>query len=234
MDNKLIIKIKYFNNNVIELIEKIKEYKLTYPRYVYNVADKIFKVELKNEKDKKYYNSKFKIEEVNKSYNYKIILNDNTIKNHEVEKEIKSQIGVDVEVSKYLYNGIDTGILYINAKKKIKRNKRSIKIKKNKYRITCRSENENNTAITWRKVISNPNKEPASINIKPKPTLAKNEEKKEKEKEKLVDLIPQKQVNKPSESAIKTKEQGEEIKKHIEKKKSGTKQSKNHPYLQNK
>jgi len=147
-----IIKIKFHNNNAIELIKQIKLFKLNNPNYVYNIDNNLFKVELKKIEDKDHYRKKFRIEDFYKSYVYKIKINNNTIRNHELEQVIKKHTGVTVEVSKLQFNGVDTGIVNINARKKIERNKRTITINKIKFRIECRNGTEEKVTRIWKKV----------------------------------------------------------------------------------
>jgi len=156
MLDKVIIKIKYDNNNVIDVIKDIKKKHIPSPKYVYNINNNIFKIELYNIKHKQQYVKHFKVLE-DKLYKYKIILNNFNLKNYEIEEAIKLHTHINVTAIKVFHQEIDTGVVLINSPRKIKKGKRLIKIKNKTYRIICREDKADSTTL-WRVVPANSDK----------------------------------------------------------------------------
>jgi len=68
-----------------------------------------------------------------------------------LKKVIKEQTKLRVTVSRYCYEGVDTGIFFITTNQKIERNKRYLKIKSKSYRIECMNNSEiNNYKTIWK------------------------------------------------------------------------------------
>jgi len=146
------ILLKYDCDTTIKLIKKLKELKVTLPSYCYNIGSNIFKLELKENEDKEVYRKNFKIEDFYKQriYYYKTTINNNKVKTYQIEECIKEQMKLRSTVSKYCYEGVDTGVFFITTSQKIKRNKRNIRINKNSFRIECmKTEEINNYNTKW-------------------------------------------------------------------------------------
>jgi len=147
------ILLKFDCNNTIKVINRIKELKINLPSLCYNIGEHLFKLELKKTEDKEEYKKNFEIEEFYKKklYYYKIKINNNKIKAHQLEELIKEQIKLQATVSRYCYEGVDTGIFFITTNQKIEGSKRNLKINSKSYRIECMNDTEiKNYKTIWR------------------------------------------------------------------------------------
>jgi len=186
LDNT-IIKIKYSNNKPNEVINFILENKLPPPKYVFNLAQNIFKIKLQDITDLENYKKHFNIID-DKIYKYKIILNNDTVKNQEIEDAIIKSTGIKAEASKVYYKGIDTGVVHINSARKLEKNVRLIKVKSKNYKITCRdasADGINVLKVKGPQSISNDktqNKKDIQIEDKKKEDIFTQSKEKEKQK----------------------------------------------------
>jgi len=149
------ILLKYECNNSITLINKLKQLKINFPSFCYNIGTNIFKLEVKKTEDKEEYRKNFVIEDFYKLklYYYKIKINNNIYKTYQIEQLIKEQTKLKNTVSRYCYQGVDTGIFFITTTQKIKRSKRIIKIKNKTFRIECMNNEEiNNYEVNWKEI----------------------------------------------------------------------------------
>jgi len=147
------ILLKFDCNNTIKVINRIKELKINLPSLCYNIGEHLFKLELKKTEDKEEYKKNFEIEEFYKKklYYYKIKINNNKIKAHQLEELIKQQIKLKATLSRYCYEGVDTGIFFITTNQKIEGSKRNLKINSKSYRIECMNDTEiKNYKTIWR------------------------------------------------------------------------------------
>jgi len=117
-----------------------------------------------------------------KLYYYKIKINNNIYKTYQIEQLIKEQTKLKNTVSRYCYQGVDTGIFFITTTQKIKRSKRIIKIKNKTFRIECMNNEEiNNYEVNWKEIGIRKQEKSTTCNVDNLSTQEEEEEEEESE-----------------------------------------------------